>query len=64
VIVRGYVDVLRTGRRASVLSESRDCGINEKVFWKVAEWIQLTEKAGAHFPKHEVLLVLLLSTFA
>ena len=32
------------------MSESRDCGINAKVFWKVAEWMQLTEKARAHFP--------------
>jgi len=34
------VDVLRTGGRAYVLSESRDCGINEadaRVFRKVAE---------------------------
>jgi len=37
VIVRGYVDILRAGRRAYVLSESRDCGINARVFWKVAE---------------------------
>jgi len=46
VIVRGYVDVLRTGGHV----REPWLWYYAKVFWKVAEWMQLTEKARAHFP--------------